>query len=262
MSNPVFEFQIISKDPDGTGRFYCELFGWSVNSDNAIGHRRIDTGSSEGIQGGIWPAPPQASNFVQLFVAVDNVAAAVSKAETIGARLLVAPTALPEGGEIAVMHDPQAMPFVVCRREGAPAKSLWPRNPAQQLLRSAPYFPLADVEQSASYYERVLGFQRDYAAGTPPQFAIVSRDGLSIMLRLVSTPERICPNERQGGTWDAFFWVRDALALHEELRRNGADIVYGPLIQDAYQMQEFAIRDREGYVLGFGQSLASQGTKS
>jgi predicted enzyme related to lactoylglutathione lyase len=262
MSNPVFEFQIISKDPDGTGQFYCELFGWSVNSDSAIRYRQIDTGSSEGIQGGIWPAPPQSTNFVQLFVAVEDVAAVVSKAETIGARLLIAPTKLPEGGEIAVMHDPQGMPFVVCRREGGRGQKQKPGNPAQALLRSAPYFPVGDVEESASYYERVLGFQREYAAGVPPQFAIVSRDGLSIMFRLVSMPEKICPNERQGGTWDAFFWVADVLALHEELRRNGAAIVYGPLIREAYQMQEFAIRDREGYVLGFGQPLASQGTKS
>jgi hypothetical protein len=199
MSNPVFEFQIVSKDPDGTGRFYGQLFGWSVNSGNAIGYRRIDTGSRDGIQGGIWGAPPEAHTFTQLFVAVDNVAAVVSKAETIGARVLIAPTILPEGGEIAVMHDPQGMPFAVCRREGERGHTQSPRNPTHDLFRSAPYFPVANVEQSASYYERVLGFQRDYAAGTPPQFAIVSRDGLSIMLRLVSTPEKICPNERQGG---------------------------------------------------------------
>ena len=40
--------------------------------------------------------------------------------------------------------------------------------------------------------------------GTPPEFAILSRDGLAIMLRLVPAPERISPNEKQGGTWDAF----------------------------------------------------------
>lgn len=258
MSNPVFEFQIISKDPDGTGRFYCDLFGWSVDSDNASGHRRLNTGSSEGIQGGIWPAPPQAPNFVQLFVAVDDVARAVSKAETLGAKMLIPPTTLPEGDEMAVLHDPQGLPFVVCRREGEPAEALRRRNMAQTLFRSAPYFPVSDVEQSAGYYERVLGFQRDYVAGTPPQFAIISRDGLSIMLRLVGAPEKICPNERQGGAWDAFFWVRDVLAFHKELRRNGANIVYGPLVQDAYQMQEFAVRDLEGYVLGFGQPLVTR----
>jgi hypothetical protein len=83
-----------------------------------------------------------------------------------------------------------------------------------QLLRSAPYFPVADVEQSVAHYERVFGFQREYLAGTPPEFAILSRDGLPIMLRRVPTTERIIPNEKQGGTWDAFFWIRDARALH------------------------------------------------
>src|ERR1041385_7918574 len=125
-----------------------------------------------------------------------------------------------------------------------------------QLLRSAPYFPVPDVEQSAAHYERVLGFRREYAAGTPPQFAILSRDGLAIMLRLVAAADRIVPNEKQGGTWDAFFWVRAPRALHAELSSNGADVVYGPIVQDAYRMEEFAVRDRDGYVLGFGQELA------
>ena len=129
-----------------------------------------------------------------------------------------------------------------------------------QLLRCAPYFPVAALEPCVVHYERVLGFHRDYIAGTPPHFAILSRDGLAIMLRLVAKPEQISPNEKQGGTWDAFFWVRDVRALHAELRANGADIVYGPIVQDAYQMEEFAVRDREGYVLGFGQPLAQSAT--
>ena len=122
-----------------------------------------------------------------------------------------------------------------------------------QILRSAPYFPVADVERTATFYERVLGFRREYSAGSPPEFAIVTRDGFSIMLRLVSDPGRISPNERQGGTWDVFFWVRDVRSLHAELANNGADIVYGPVLQSAYHMEEFAVRDAEGYVLGFGQ---------
>jgi catechol 2,3-dioxygenase-like lactoylglutathione lyase family enzyme len=124
-----------------------------------------------------------------------------------------------------------------------------------QLFRSAPYFPVADVEQSVTHYERVLGFRREYVGGNPPQFAILSRDGLPVMLRRVPAPECISPNERQGGTWDVFFWVNDVKALHAELRGKGADIVYGPTIQEAYQIEEFAVRDPQGYVLGFGQAL-------
>ena len=125
-----------------------------------------------------------------------------------------------------------------------------------QLLRSAPYFPVADVERSAMHYERVLGFNGDYLADSPPEFAIMSRDGLAIMLRLVPNASAISPNERQGGTWDVFFWVRDVRALHTELSANGADIVYGPVVRQSYQMEEFAARDSDGYVLGFGQSIS------
>jgi uncharacterized glyoxalase superfamily protein PhnB len=125
-----------------------------------------------------------------------------------------------------------------------------------KLLRSAPYFPVADVGRSAAYYEDVFGFRREYVAGTPPQFAICSRDGLAIMLRKVATPELIRPNESQGGTWDAFFWVDDAAALHSELVERGATVVYGPIVQELYNMLEFAVRDRDGHVLGFGQTLA------
>jgi len=129
-----------------------------------------------------------------------------------------------------------------------------------QLLRGAPYFPVADVDRSAAYYERVLGFRREYSAGSPLEFAILSRDGQSIMVRRVGDASRISPNERQGGTWDVFFWVRDVRALHAELAEAGAEIVYGPVVQDAYHMEEFAVRDTDGYVLGFGQPVAQRGT--
>ena len=124
-----------------------------------------------------------------------------------------------------------------------------------KLLRGAPYFPVADVAASTGFYERVFGFRCEYMAGDPAQFAILSRDGHGIMLRRVEEPERIRPCETQGGTWDAFFWIDDAKALHAELAHRGADVVYGPLVQDAYRMLEFAVRDRDGHVLGFGQSV-------
>ncbi|HEX8153729.1 MAG TPA: VOC family protein [Thermoanaerobaculia bacterium] len=122
-----------------------------------------------------------------------------------------------------------------------------------RLVRSTPYFPVTDVAAATRYYETTLGFRCEYSAGEPPMFAIVSRDGLGIMLRLVEGGAAIVPNERQGGTWDVFFWVEDVQALFDELSANGADIVYGPIVQTSYGMKEFAARDANGYVLGFGQ---------
>jgi catechol 2,3-dioxygenase-like lactoylglutathione lyase family enzyme len=114
---------------------------------------------------------------------------------------------------------------------------------------------VADVDASAAYYATVLGFRTEYLAGAPAQFAICARDGLAVMLRRVEDATAIRPVEGQGGSWDAFFWVDDAEALCGELTRAGAVLVYGPLRQAAYHMLEFAIRDRDGHVLGFGQAL-------
>jgi|SRR5580692_538202 predicted enzyme related to lactoylglutathione lyase len=115
MGSPVMQFQILSKAPEETARFYGSLFGWKIDANNAMGYRQIDTGSKEGIQGGIWPAPPQASNFVQLFMKVEDVAESVKQAQELGAKVLIPPAVLPGGEEMAVLHDPQGMAFAVWR---------------------------------------------------------------------------------------------------------------------------------------------------
>ena len=56
-----------------------------------------------------------------------------------------------------------------------------------KLLRGAPYFPVGDVAASAGFYERVLGFKCEYMAGSPAEFAILSRDGHGIMLRALES---------------------------------------------------------------------------
>jgi len=124
-----------------------------------------------------------------------------------------------------------------------------------QLLRAAPYFLVADLESAASHYERAFGFSREYTGGDPPEFVIVSRDRLPLMLRRAPAGARIVPNQQQGGTWDVFFWVRGVRALHTEMAARGAEVVYGPVVQP-YGVEEFAVRDTQGYVLGFGEPVS------
>ena len=82
-----------------------------------MGFRRIDTGSPEGIQGSIFPAPPKSENFVQLFMAVEDVKATVLKAVRLGAEVVIPPAIVPgEGDEVAVLRDPQGLMFAVWRK--------------------------------------------------------------------------------------------------------------------------------------------------
>jgi len=81
------------------------------------------------------------------------------------------------------------------------------------LLRSAPYFPVADLERAAAYYEDVLGFASEYSGGDPPHFAIHARDGLTIMLKLKSNTGKIDLNEEKRQHCDVFSRVDDVRGL-------------------------------------------------
>ena len=108
MSAPVLKWQMLSPEPEKLIAFYRELFGWKVSADNALGYREVDTG---GVPGGVWPAPPGAPAFVQLFIGVDDVAKAVEKASGLGATVLVPVTALPDGDVMAILRDPAGLTF-------------------------------------------------------------------------------------------------------------------------------------------------------
>ena len=113
MGRPVVQWQILAKQPEAAARFYSGLFGWSVNADNPLGYRRIETGAGRGLDGGIWPSPPEGKSFVQLFVEVENAAETVERAVAMGARVVIPPQTLPEGDVLAVLTDPEGIPFGV-----------------------------------------------------------------------------------------------------------------------------------------------------
>ena len=117
MAAPVVRWQIISPKPDDVSRFYGSVFGWTEQRDNALGYRSINTGSPEGIQGGVWPAPPEAPTFVQLFVEVADVDAAVSAVTANGGSIVVPKSALPDGDVMAIIRDPLGTSLgIVARR--------------------------------------------------------------------------------------------------------------------------------------------------
>ena len=113
VSNPVVRWQVIAPDPEATSRFFKQLFGWETNRDNALGYREVPAGEG-GFPGGIWPAPDGVKPFIQLFVRVDDLDASIERATSLGARVIVPKTALPDGDEMAVILEPQGFPIALC----------------------------------------------------------------------------------------------------------------------------------------------------
>lgn len=117
MPDPIARWQIVSPDPEQTVRFYERLFGWKSTQANAMGYRELRTEvAPEGpVDGGVWPAPPGQGPMVQLYVEVNDVKAYADKATKAGARIVVPPSVLPDGDEMAVLLDPMGMSFGICR---------------------------------------------------------------------------------------------------------------------------------------------------
>ncbi len=131
---------------------------------------------------------------------------------------------------------------------------------AAQMRGSSPVLLVKDVVKAAAYYADALGFRSPRMWGDPPTFAIPQREGLSVMLNQVAADDSFRPNADYDGRFDAYFWVRDADALHDEFRANGARIVCAPEDQE-YQMREFQVIDLDGHLLAFGHDTSESAAR-
>ncbi len=106
MGAPVVWFEIAGRDLDALTTFYGGLFGWKVDAANPERYGMVDTGAEGGIPGGIF-APGGDVEYVTFYVAVDDVAAALQQAETLGAKVVQPPTPIDSGATIATVNDPE-----------------------------------------------------------------------------------------------------------------------------------------------------------
>lgn len=111
------QWQILARDPDKLTAFYSDLFGWRVNTNNAMGYRMVDTGSERGINGGVWPiGQTEGHPLVQLFVEVEDVAGSAARVEELGGQILIPPQVLPDGDELAIVLDTEGLSLGLMRR--------------------------------------------------------------------------------------------------------------------------------------------------
>jgi predicted enzyme related to lactoylglutathione lyase len=120
VGSPVAHWQIVAKNPDRAVAFYKSVFGWTVNASNSMGYREVDTRSPVGIDGGIWPAPPEGQPMVTLYVEVDDIPDHVKRATDHGAKVIMPHQKLPDGDEMAVIIDPEGIPFGLMHRAAKP----------------------------------------------------------------------------------------------------------------------------------------------
>jgi uncharacterized protein len=105
--NTVAWFQVASDKPDEAKRFFAELFGWRFVADPEENGRYDLVGypNTDGFAGGIFHTLAETPNHAIFAVVVEDVRATVAKAEELGGKVVVAPTATSNGLVSAELLD-------------------------------------------------------------------------------------------------------------------------------------------------------------
>ncbi len=105
MANPVVHFEIVGSDGAALQTFYGDLFDWDIDANNPMSYGMVAAGEG-GIGGGV-AASQDGSAMVTIYVQVDDLQAALDRAEELGAKTVMPPMDVPGGPSIAVFSDPQ-----------------------------------------------------------------------------------------------------------------------------------------------------------
>lgn len=112
MGQPVVHFEIVGQDTDKLRGYYSELFGWEFDTNNPMGYGVVSREANlspegMGIGGGIGPAPEGYDGHVTFYVGVDDVEAALSKAESLGGSRMMGPEVVMDRMTLGMFKDPE-----------------------------------------------------------------------------------------------------------------------------------------------------------
>ena len=105
MPHPIVHWEIAAKDAKKIREFYAALFDWPIDTTNP--EYGMVQPQGDGIGGGIMQTPPEAPPYVTIYVSVEDLAATLAKAQSLGANTIVPPTPIPGMGAFAMFADPE-----------------------------------------------------------------------------------------------------------------------------------------------------------
>lgn len=109
MGNPVIHFEIGCRDKTKVGKFYADLFGWGLTEFGPA--TMIDTRGEGGIAGHLNALGHEPHNYITIYAQVDDLAACLKKAESLGGKTMIPPTEVPGAGHFAWFKDPEGTVF-------------------------------------------------------------------------------------------------------------------------------------------------------
>jgi predicted enzyme related to lactoylglutathione lyase len=140
-------------DPAAAKKFYGALFGWTIE-DHDMGAQGTYTilKNSGRDAGALYPLNPEMHKGIPphwgSYIAVDNVDESAKKAESLGAKILMAPFDVMDKGRMAIVQDPLGATFSLWQANssigatvlGEPGSLAWTQLNATDPARAKPFY--------------------------------------------------------------------------------------------------------------------------
>jgi predicted enzyme related to lactoylglutathione lyase len=226
-------YELITPDPDGAKAFYDAVVGWNVDAQPAPGpvEYRMIGRSDGGFAGGVLRLSDEmrengARPIWLGYIAVDDVDASVSSIEKDGGKVQMPATDIPDVGRIAMIADPQGVPFYVMKPTppaGNENKVSDVFSPDQVQRVSWNELATRDQQAALDFYTSRFGWTKGEVMpmGEMGDYQLIARNGGplgAMMTAAAENPPR----------WRFYIRVPNTDAAAEKVRANGGTIVHGP----------------------------------
>jgi predicted enzyme related to lactoylglutathione lyase len=219
-------YELMTTDTAAAKAFYTKAIGWeSQPFPGPIQYNLWMNGEMP--VGGMMALPDEAkaggapSHWIP-YVGTPDVDGTVDRAKTLGAKVYVPPTDIPDVGRFAVLGDPQGAIFAVYRPGSEPAPEIDPP------VGHTSWHELATTDQKAgfAFYQNLFGWenQQEMDMGPIGTYLMFGRNGRMYGGVYNKPADMPAPSH-----WMLYFRVNDVNEATPRLQSLGATLLNGPM---------------------------------
>lgn len=223
-------YELMTTDPEASKAFYDDVIGWTVQDKPAgdMDYRMIDSGNGGDLVGGVMRLTEQMTAgggrpTWLFYIGVDDVDASVGKIKAAGGSVLMPAWDIPDVGRIAMVADPQGIPFYIMRGASEENSTAWDRTG----MGKCNWNELATPDQAGAnaFYATVFGwtYPDRMPMGEMGDYVFIQAGDQTIGATMTH------PAEGPPPAWRFYFRAPDIEAAAAKVSKNGGTVHAGPM---------------------------------
>lgn len=221
-------YELVSPDPGASRTFYDKVLGWEIDAESSAGmdYRMIATGN--GNVGGVMRLTDEmatggATPKWLFYIGVEDVDATAAEITAAGGSVLMPPWSIPGIGRLAVVADPQGIPFYIMRGDSDEASTAFDGAGIGKCAWNE--LVTSDQASANTFYAKLFGWtypDKMTMPGDSGDYVFVhASDG-----EIGATMQRQSPEQPLG--WQFYFRAPDLEASAAAVRDGGGAVLMGP----------------------------------